>query len=114
MKGRMRNIENKRMMNTRQEQYREQVLDKLINETNVIHNEKIDWYHIELPFGKKRIDNTEEYKPTYKEQFVNHVTDNYGILFCEVDELWRQYTKYVTDLHTSLGKQNKPSTYNWC
>ena len=37
--------------NTRQKQYREQVLGRLINETNVIHNEKINWYHIELPFS---------------------------------------------------------------
>ncbi len=91
--------------NTRQEQYREQVLGRLINETNVIHNDKVNWYHIELPFSKTRIYNTEESKPSHKEQFVNHVTDNYGILFCEVDKLWKQYTKYVTDLHTSLGKQ---------
>jgi hypothetical protein len=100
--------QSKRMKNTRQEQYREQVLDKLINETNVIHNKNIDWYNIELPFyGKRKIHTNGSYvvKPSHKEQFVNHVMDNYGILFCEVDELWKQYTKYVTDLHTSLGKQ---------
>ena len=93
--------------NTRQEQYREQVLGRLINETNVIHNDKVNWYNIELPFSKTRIYNTEESKPSHKEQFINHVMDNYGILFCEVDELWRQYTKYVSDLHTSLGNENE-------
>ena len=97
------------MKNTRQEQYREQVLDKLINETNVTYNENINWYNIELPFYERGKIHTSsiEYveKASHKEQFVNHVTDNYGILFCEVDKLWKQYTKYVTDLHTSLGKQ---------
>tara|TARA_R110000824_G_scaffold396441_1_gene597897 strand:- start:309 stop:623 length:315 start_codon:yes stop_codon:yes gene_type:complete len=93
--------------NTRQKQYREQVLGKLINETEITHNENINWYNIELPFSKVRVDYSEEHKPSHKEQFINYVTDNYGILFCEVDELWRHYTKYVTDLHISLGKQNK-------
>ncbi len=108
-----RNTTNKRMMNTktRQEQYREQVLCKLINETHVIHNENINWYNIELPFSKTRvyyndgIADQKEHKPTHKEQFVDYVTNNYGILFCEVDELWRQYTKYVMDLHVSISKQ---------
>ena len=102
-----RNTTNKRMMNTktRQEQYREQVLCKLINETNVIHNENINWYNIELPFSKVRVYYNEEHKPTHKEQFINYVTDNYGILFCEVDELWQHYTKYVMDLHISLSKE---------
>jgi len=102
-----RNTTNKRMMNTktRQEQYREQVLCKLINETHVIHNENINWYNIELPFSKVRVYYNEEHKPTHKEQFINYVTDNYGILFCEVDELWQQYTKYVMDLHVSISKQ---------
>jgi len=113
MKERIRNIRNKRMMNTntRQEQYREQVLDKLINDTNVTYNENINWYNIELPFSKKRkihINGSYVVKPSHKEQFVDYVTDNYGILFCEVDELWRHYTKYVTDLHISLGKQSTP------
>ena len=100
--------QSKRMMNAKQDQYREQVLDKLINDTNVTYNENINWYNIELPFyGKRKIHTNGSYvvKPSHKEQFVNHVMDNYGILFCEVDELWKQYTKYVTDLHTSLGKQ---------
>ena len=105
-----RNTTNKRKMNTktRQEQYREQVLGKLINETNVIHNEDINWYNIELPFNlKRKIHTNGSYviKYTHKQQFVDYVTDNYGILLCEVDELWSQYTKYVMDLHTSLGKQ---------
>ena len=65
-----RNTTNKRMMNTktRQEQYREQVLCKLINETHVIHNENINWYNIELPFSKVRVYYNEEHKPTHKEQ----------------------------------------------
>ena len=50
---------------TRQEQYREQVLCKLINETNVIHNENINWYNIELPFSKVRVYYNEEHKPTH-------------------------------------------------
>ena len=96
---------------TRQEQYREQVLCKLINETHVIHMGKINWYNIELPFSKTRvyyndgIADQKEHKPTHKEQFINYVTNNYGILLCEVDELWRQYTKYVMDLHVSISKQ---------
>ena len=94
--------------NTRQKQYREQVLGRLINETNVIHNEDINWYNIELPFyGRRKIHTNGSYvvKPTHKEQFVDYVTDNYGILLCEVDELWSQYTKYVLDLHVSISKQ---------
>jgi len=98
--------QSKRMKNTRQEQYREQVLDKLINDTNVTYNENINWYNIELPFSSVNWSSWSRItKLSHKEQFVNHVTDNYGILFCEVDKLWKQYTKYVTDLHTSLGKQ---------
>ena len=62
---------------TRQEQYREQVLCKLINETNVIHNENINWYNIELPFSKKRVYGDGSEKPTHKEQFVDYVTNNY-------------------------------------
>jgi len=85
------------------------VLSKLINETNVIYNENINWYNIELPFYEKgkRYSSYIEYaeKITHKQQFINYVTDNYGILLCEVDELWQQYTRYVTDLHISLGKQ---------
>ena len=101
------------MMNTKtkQEQYRQQVLGKLINETKVIHNEDIKWYNIELPFYEKGKSHTSpiEYteKVSHKEQFVDYVTNNYGILFCKVDELWKQYTKYVTDLHISLGKEKR-------
>ena len=40
------------------------------------------------------------------------MTNNYGILFCEVDELWRHYTKYVTDLHKSLGKETDTLYWN--
>lgn len=102
---------------TRQEQYRQQVLSKLINETNVIYNENINWYNIELPFYEKGkryssyIEDSEVWmnhhpeKITHKQQFSDYVTNNYGILFCEVDELWQQYTRYVTDLHISLGKE---------
>jgi len=95
------------MKNTRQEQYREQVLGRLINDTNVTYNENINWYNIELPFSSVNWSSwgCSVSMSSHKEQFVNHVTDNYGILFCEVDKLWKQYTKYVTDLHTSLGKQ---------
>ena len=98
--------------NTRQKQYREQVLGRLINETNVIHNENINWYNIELPFSIKRVYGDGSEKPSHKEQFIDHVTDNYGILLCEVDELWRHYTKYVTDLHISLGKQTDTLYWN--
>jgi hypothetical protein len=28
--------------------------------------------------------------------------DNYGILFCEVDDIWNRYTKYIMDLHESV------------
>ena len=57
--------------NTRQKQYREQVLGRLINETNVIHNEDINWYNIELPFSKKRIP---IHSPKYKEPIVKPFT----------------------------------------
>ena len=35
---------------TRQEQYRQQVLSKLINEIEIQYHEKINWHNLKLPF----------------------------------------------------------------
>ena len=86
-------------MRSRQEQYKDQVLQNLINETKLIYNKEVDWYTVELPFLNTNVNGNR------KDHFNKHVMDNYGILFCEVDELWSRYTKYVMDLHISLGKQ---------
>ena len=81
---------------TRQEQYREQVFNNLINETNLIHNKEVDWYTIELPFLQTNVNGNR------KEQFIKHVMDNYGMVLGEVEGIWDKYTKFIMDLHESV------------
>ena len=81
---------------TRQEQYREQVLNTLISETKLIHNKEVDWYTIELPFIETKVNGNR------KDLFIKHVMNNYGMLFCEVEGIWDKYTKYIMDLHEGV------------
>ena len=83
-------------MSTRQEQYKDQVVQNLINETKLIYNKEVDWYTVELPFLQTKGNGNR------KDHFNKHVMDNYGILFCEVDDIWNRYTKYIMDLHESV------------
>ena len=81
---------------TRQEQYREQVLNTLISETKLIHNKEVDWYTVELPFLNTNSNGNR------RDHFNNHIILNYGILPNEVDDIWDKYTKYIMDLHESV------------
>ena len=83
-------------MRSKQEQYREQVLSNLINETKIIHNKEVDWYTIELPFLNTHVNGNR------RDHFNNHIILNYGILSNEVDEIWDKYTQYIIGLHESV------------
>ena len=90
---------------TRQEQYRQQVLSKLINEIEIQYHEKIYWHNLKLPFMNTKDLHGYGGKPSHYEQFYNYVTNNYGILSDEVDELWKDYSRYIFDLHKELDKK---------
>ena len=93
-------------MSTRQEQYREQVLNNLINETKIIHNKEVDWYTIELPFLETKVNENR------KDHFIKHVMNNYGMLFCEVESIWDKYTQYIIDLHERvIGNDEMKSSF---
>ena len=84
------------MMNARQDQYKEQILHSLISETEVIYDEEKKWYTIKIPFIHTKYSNT-------KHIFTNYVMNTYGVLFCEVDDLYDRYTDHITQLHNKVG-----------
>ncbi len=88
-------------MSTRQEQYKDQVVQNLINETKLIYNKEVDWYTVELPFLQTKGNGNR------KDHFNKHVMDNYGILFCEVEDIWNRYTQYIMDLHEGVVGKRK-------
>ena len=92
-------------------EYQHYVLDKLIEDTEVIYSPKLDysdsWYFIKYPYHvQKSIFIGESFEhPASPVKFKTYVQDYYGIIDVEVSSLWQSYKKYIYDLSRDIERR---------